>query len=242
MQILKEDLGKQSQNFPNSLGANTKNAACRPYIGRSDDKIDFAPGSSLPGHFTYWRFPIEENYQVSPPGHPNNLALIPSKLNLTAYNGNYAGPSGQTFVSRRQEHTLFTYSATLDFSPEIIEEEAGVTVFLTQNHHLDLGLVMLPVGPSNSTTSSELALHLRFRGISEDPVPGPLVKPVPESWKGKPLKLEIKAANETHYWFSAGLAQEGAETETLVAASNDLVSWGFTGNVISPRKAKESAE
>lgn len=210
----------------------------RPFITEGDT-VDFEPGSVLPAHFTHWRFPIPESYTVSPSEHPNTLRLSPSKLNLTALDGNYAGPSGQTFVGRRQQDTLFTYSVNLDFSPTSIEEEAGVSVFLTQNHHLDLGVVMLPAnsstasfsGTNYSTTSSEVIPQLRFRGISYIPVIDDIIIPVPEPWSGKTLRLEIKASNMTHYSMSAGPADARSEAKAVVDVSNAPVSWGFTGEM-----------
>lgn len=96
------------------------------------DHLTFSPGSTLPIHLVHWRLPINTSYTVSPPGYPNKLRLLPSKLNLTGYDGNYAGPQGQTLLARRQMDTLFTYAVNLGFSPITEEEEAGVTVFLTQ--------------------------------------------------------------------------------------------------------------
>ncbi|KAI4603952.1 hypothetical protein KJ359_000074 [Pestalotiopsis sp. 9143b] len=211
-----------------------------PFITEGDT-IDFEPGSELPAHFTYWRFPIPSSYQVSPPGHANTLQLLPSHLNLTALNGNYAGPSGQTFVGRRQQDTLFAYSVNIDFSPTTLEAEAGVTVFLTQNHHLDLGVAMLPANSStgvfpgtiNAITlpedRAEPILQFRFRGISSVAVPDPVVVPVPDVWREQKLRLEIRADNATHYTFSAGPADSRSQMQTLVEASNTAVSWGFTG-------------
>lgn len=214
-----------------------------PVITEGDD-IDFAPGSSLPAHFTYWRYPKPESYTISPKGHENTLRLTPSVLNLTALNGNYAGPTGQTFVGRRQQDTLFTYSVNLDFSPSILEEEAGISVFLTQNHHLDIGVVMLPANSSTAafpgrnathTTSSELTPHIRFRGISYIPVPEPVIVPLPAEWANGTLRLEIKAANMTHYSFSVGPAGHVSEMQTVLYASNQPVSWGFTGEFLPQR-------
>ncbi|KAF9875965.1 hypothetical protein CkaCkLH20_06411 [Colletotrichum karsti] len=203
------------------------------------DNINFEPNSSLPAHFTHWRFPIEGSYTISPSERPNSLRLTPSKLNLTALNGNYAGPSGQTFVGRRQQDTLFTYSVTVDFSPTAEEEEAGVSVFLTQNHHFDLGVVLLPANSSTQAFPGQNltevgdpdkpTLHFRFRGASYIPVPADIVAPVPEEWVGEPLSLEVKAVNMTHYSFSAGPAGAASKMRTLLYASNDALSWGFTG-------------
>lgn len=200
-----------------------------PWITDGDD-VDFTPGEPLPAHFTYWRYPVNDTFTVSPDGYPNTLRVKPSSFNLTALNGNYAGPGGLAFVGRRQQDTLFTYSVKLDFSPQKPEEEAGITAFLTQNHHLDLGVVMLP--NSNSTASdnsSQLAPHFRFRGISYVPVPDPVVVPVPATWAGTQLRLEVRAVNVSHYAFSAGPANAESEMRTILTASNDAVSWGFTG-------------
>ncbi|KAI6091701.1 glycoside hydrolase family 43 protein [Hypoxylon rubiginosum] len=204
------------------------------------DTIDFEPGSVLPTHFTHWRFPIPDSYTISPPDHPNTLRLSPSKLNLTALNGNYAGPSGQTFVGRRQQDTLFTFSINLDFSPTLLEEEAGISVFLTQNHHLDLGVVMLPANSSTApfpgtnltAPSAELIPHLRFRGISYIEVPKDIVVPIPDSWSGKALRLEIKAHNMTHYSMSTGPADALSQMKTILDVSNAPVSWGFSGVIL----------
>ena len=214
----------------------------RPFISEGDE-AGFELGSTLPAHFTYWRFPLPESYIISPIDHPNTLQLNPSKLNLTGRDGNYAGPEGQTFVGRRQQDTLFTFSVNLDFHPASLEEEAGISVFLTQNHHLDLGVVMLPASnSSNSSTSvlprtanlkdtSTLVPHLRFRGISYVPVPDDIVVPLPEDWLDGPLRLEIKASNMTHYSFSAGPAGAMSEMRTVLNVSNEPVSWGFTGRI-----------
>lgn len=203
------------------------------------DDLDFAPDSTLPAHLTHWRFPIETSYTISPPEHPNSLRLTPSALNLTALNGNYAGPSGQTFVGRRQQDTLFTYSVEVDFEPTLEEEEAGVSVFLTQNHHYDLGVVLLPANartqafPGHNLTTvddpNELKRHFRFRAVSYAPVPADIIAPVPEGWVGGSLRLEIKAMNITHYSFSAGPARAASQMKTLLYGSNDALSWGFTG-------------
>lgn len=211
-----------------------------PFIDEGDD-IDFAPGSELPAHFTYWRYPDPAKFSISPEGHPNTLRLSPSKLNLTALNGNYAGPDlgGQTFVGRRQQDTLFTYRVDLDYSPTSAGEEAGVSAFLTQNHHLDIGVVLLPASESTTTfpgesasepdDPAELIPQIRFRGISSVTTPATGVAPVPSAWRGSPLSLEIKAANMTHYSFSVGPADAQSLTQTLATSSNDAVSWGFTG-------------
>ncbi|RYP03931.1 hypothetical protein DL765_010365 [Monosporascus sp. GIB2] len=215
-----------------------------PFILKGDE-VDFEAGSTLPAHFTHWRFPRPESFTVSPSEQPNSLRIKPSRLNLTALNGNYAGPEGQSFVGRRQQDTLFTYSVNLDFRPSSLEEEAGVSVFLTQNHHLDLGVVMLPSNSSTATfpysgngmtrRSGTLIPHLRFRGESYVPVPDNIIAPLPEAWIGRTLRLEIRASNMTHYSLSAGPADAMSQTRTILDVSNEPVSWGFTGKVATRR-------
>ncbi|KEZ38838.1 hypothetical protein SAPIO_CDS10883 [Scedosporium apiospermum] len=215
------------------------------WVSDREDDIDFAPGSPIPPHFQYWRYPNEDYFEVSPDEHPNSLRINPSKINLTALNGNYAGPGGQAFVGRKQQDTLFTYSVNLDFDPSQGEEEAGITAFLTQNHHLDLGVVLLPAGSKtadfpgrpragNESTAEEgeLVPHFRFRAESYVPVPDTLVVPVPEAWIGETLRLEISAKNNTHYSFSAGPARARSEIQTIIDVSNEPLSWGFTGVIL----------
>ncbi|PSR79967.1 arabinofuranosidase [Coniella lustricola] len=214
-----------------------------PWIDEGDD-FNFPPGSDLPPHFTYYRFPNASSFAVSPDaGHANTLRLLPSSSNLTGLDGTSA-LGGQTFVGRRQQDTLFTYRATLvEYAPTEVGEEAGVTAFLTQDHHLDLGVVVSPSLSSSSsanessTGDAEPVLQLRYRGISAVAVPAPVVTPLPDAWLGKPLVFEIKAPNETHFAFSVGLACEDGdgdeeELQTIVYVPNNALSYGFTGTFL----------
>ena len=188
-----------------------------PWITDGDD-VDFAPGSSLPPHFTYWRYPHPGAFAVSPPDSPFTLQVKPSLENLTGHDGASAPKQGHSFVGRRQEHTLFTYSVDLDYSPSTIGEEAGVTVFLQQDRHIDMGLALL--------TPNEL--YLRVRGMSSSDLPSHRTI-LPSAWVGETLHLEIKAFNWTHYSFSAGPANAMSQLQTLAYYPNSAVSDGFTG-------------
>ncbi|KAK2767540.1 hypothetical protein FQN54_003697 [Arachnomyces sp. PD_36] len=201
--------------------------------------MHFAPESSIPDHFIHWRLPTE-SYTISEPGHPYTLALKPSKLNLTAHDGNYA-PTGQTFVGVRQTDTLFNFRTNIEFSPSVEEEEAGVSVFLTMNHHIDLGIVMLPT-KDRENEMPILAPHFRFRAESSLPITEPVVQQLPRSWWGKKLCLEIKTVNSTHYAFSAGLAQGQSEMLTVGYGAASLVSWGFTGTLVGAYSTSNGEE
>lgn len=125
---------------------------------------------------------------------------------------------GHSFVGRRQEHTLFTYSVDLDYSPSTIGEEAGVTVFLQQDRHIDMGLTLL--------TPNEL--YLRVRGMSSSDLPSHRTI-LPRAWVSETLHLEIKAFNWTHYSFSAGPENAMTQLQTIAYYPNSAVSDGFTG-------------
>ncbi|KAI7262877.1 glycoside hydrolase family 43 protein, partial [Hortaea werneckii] len=217
------------------------------------DHLTFPPNSPLPPHLIHWRIPIRENYQVSAPNHPNALQLTASVLNLTGYDGaTTLHPQGQTFLSRRQVDTFFTFAANLDISDLGREEdEAGISVFLTQNHHYDLGIVMLPSSPSSPTdppsTTASLTPHFRLRGISSSSSSSSpqtdfptLILPLNHTWLDNPeetpnlplLRLEIKATNRTHYALSAAPAGAEHVRQTLGYAPAAGVSYGFTGALV----------
>ncbi|KAI7464224.1 glycoside hydrolase family 43 protein [Hortaea werneckii] len=219
------------------------------------DHLTFPPNSTLPPHLTHWRIPVRENHQVSAPNHPNTLQLTASVLNLTGHDGVTAfHRQGQTFLARRQVDTFFTFAANLDISDLRREEdEAGISIFLTQNHHYDLGIVMLP-SPSPTdppSTTPSLTPHFRLRGISSSsssssaPTGFPtLILPLNHTWLSpfpspshpnptpNSIRLAITASNRTHYALSA--APAGAEhlRQTLGYAPAAGVSYGFTGALV----------
>ena len=216
-----------------------------PFIN-APDNYTFPSGSTIPLHFTYWRLPVSQNYVVSPPEQPNSLRLTSSVLNLTGYDGNYAA-TGQTLIGRRQVDSFFTYGIDLTFSPTAAEQEAGVSVFLVQSHHIDLGVVLLPNTTSPTTpgtnfsgqNTTALAPYFRFRTTTSSTIPlvGPeLIVPVNATWlqPGKPLtlRMEIQACNLTHYAFSAGPVEAQHEMQVIGYGEAAAVSYGFTGTLV----------
>ncbi|KAF8859268.1 hypothetical protein BDZ45DRAFT_742510 [Acephala macrosclerotiorum] len=138
------------------------------------DIVDSPPGSTIPPHFLYWRFPPEDAFAVSLQGHPNTLRL---------------------------HGHLFDFSVDVVFEPKLEEAEIGVTAFITQTQHLDLGTVLLPKSDSSSKSSAGLAPHLRFRvtdvpGLTGDfngTVPT-VIKPLPKHWLNAPIQLQENEA------------------------------------------------
>ncbi len=190
------------------------------------DVIDFVPGSELPAHLVTWRWPQDGAFVISPPDHPHTLRLVPSKALTATDIEPLAGANGLSLLMRQQTDTLFTFTVDVSFSPKVLGDEAGVTVFLTQKQHIDLGIVMLPF-PSNS---SELQPCLRFRttgaGTSVYPLPQTLVKALPEFWVKGSVTLEIKTNNDTHYTFSAASSVNREKKEIIGVAPVSIVSGG----------------
>ena len=204
-----------------------------PFVG-DPDVINFTPGSSIPKHFIYWRFPTNGSYEVSPAHHhPNTLRLTPSTANLTTPQPEAVVPS--TFISRRQTHTYFNFSVDTSFDFSYEEAEVGVTAFLTQNQHIDLGIVLLP---SSDVCSTTLVPSFRFRGISpavNASVPTTKIEAVPESWRAHPIRLHIDAQNDTAYTFSATSSIGETQIWEAGIASTILLSGGdgpFTGTLL----------
>ncbi|CZR67137.1 related to beta-xylosidase [Phialocephala subalpina] len=198
----------------------------------SGEHLKFKANTTLPPEFVHWRFPTPSSYSISPPGHQNSLQLTSSISNLTGSDGRSAEPLGQTFVGRRQVHSFFTFSTTFDTTSLAAEDqEVGVTVFLDQLHHYDLGVVMV----QNSTNSTNISPYLRLRGITT--VPGFLssdiaVIPVPNSWATKHIIFEIRASNITHYTFSAAPAGKKSQMIDIGFAPGLGLTWGFTGALL----------
>lgn len=202
-----------------------------PWVG-GRDVYDFAAGSPIPRHFMYWRVPAPGIFSTTRQG----LQIVPSRNNLTGVIGDVElnGQRGLSFIGRRQEHTEFRFSVDLTLPKSTTEIEAGITVFLTQFNHLDLGVF--------KSKSGELSLrfHAEAQSISA-PIPASVTIPLPgKSWSNGSIRLEIQAGNRTHYNFMAsrvapnGKVIEGTKSN-IAAASAALVSGGtgtFVGSLV----------
>ncbi|RMZ43285.1 hypothetical protein AFCA_009291 [Aspergillus flavus] len=195
------------------------------------DHVTFAPGDSIPSHFLYWRYPETSNFAVSPQDHPNTLRLTPSLYNITG-NASSTPEEGITLLTRRQTDTLFTYSVDIAFDPQVPDEEAGVTLFLTQLQHVDLGLVLLE--SQNGTSSPAFQLRTEGHGNYEGSLPGRIVS-VPEGWRGEPIRFQIQAVSDTQYEFSVASVKTPAQRAVVGYADSRIVSGDtgrFTGTLV----------
>ncbi|KAK4444781.1 Non-reducing end alpha-L-arabinofuranosidase BoGH43A [Podospora aff. communis PSN243] len=210
-----------------------------PWI-REPDVYDFSvAGEPIPGNLMYWRVPREGVVTTTAKG----LQMIPSRNNVTGVvtpaspNLELSGQRGMAFIGRRQTDTLFDFSVDLvGFRPSgvgSVGSEAGITVFLTQLNHIDLGVVLLP-DPNGTST-----LSLRFR--TEVPPsmaqqrPAEKVIAIPAAWENETIRLQVSTLNTTHYELSASIANSPTSKIVVGSAWAGLVSGGtgpFTGVLV----------
>ncbi|GAB1316389.1 hypothetical protein MFIFM68171_06599 [Madurella fahalii] len=200
-------------------------------FNRDPDVYNFTEaGEPIPRNLMYWRVPRPGAITTTAKG----LQVIPSRNNVTgqmfATTPELSGQRGMAFVGRRQTDTLFTFSVDLmDFQPSGDGSEAGVTVFLTQLNHIDLGVVLLPAQDDSKV------LSLRFRVEATGTLPPEKIVPVPSAWKGETIRLQVSTPNVTHYELSASLASDPTSKIVVGTAWAGLVSGAtgpFTGTLL----------
>jgi beta-xylosidase len=200
------------------------------------DVYDFKANSSIPKHFIYWRVPRKNAFKITGKG----LQITPSRANLTGIPFGaveLTGQRGLSFIGRRQTDTLFTYSVDVS-RPQSADQEAGVTIFLTQVNHIDLSLVYITTSNATADTATPSQLSLRLRIESHNvpiPVPKPIIIPVPTSWNTSAIRLQISTPNNVTYELSAMPAENPDAAITVGTASAEFVSGGngtFVGSLV----------
>lgn len=190
------------------------------------DAVDFEPGTELPRHFVHVRLPVQTAYVVSPAGREGELQLVASERSLSTRGGGNL-TEGTTFVGRRQVDSLFTSSVDVDFQPTGLGQEAGVTVYLDEARHIDLGIILGEAGES-------LVGLKAFSSNTNMTAPQVITAPL-QGTTGK-VRLEVRAANATHFTFSAGRVHASGdaapEMQAVGIAAADLVSGGYTGTLV----------
>ncbi|KAL2785148.1 concanavalin A-like lectin/glucanase domain-containing protein [Aspergillus keveii] len=221
---------------PDELGGLTANY---PVVDGADDIDSFPPGSSLLVHFVHHRSKVEDAYVPSPRERHGWLKIVPSISNLT-------GPSSPsiistqqdiTFLARRQTASLFSFSVDLVFEPQVgSEEEAGITIFLTQSQHIELGIISQGTGKRKTRA---LRLHAASSGQPNASRLEPVIQEVPRSWSpDAPIRLSVVAEEDGTYVFSASsTSPAGKPSATIVLgrASSGIVSGGerrFVGTLV----------
>ncbi|KAI1816242.1 glycoside hydrolase family 43 protein [Poronia punctata] len=204
-----------------------------------DDVYDFRKGTPIPRNLVHWRVPRDGAFTTTNKG----LQIVPSRNNLTGTpfskdTPELSGQQGLAFIGRRQTDSLFSFSVDLDFNPKAVGQEAGVTVFLTQVNHIDLGVVLLDheEGKCNKKKNKKTQLSLRFRAEGQtEKLPESNIVPVPSDWAGKKIRLEIETVNATHYSLAASPVNKPHSKLVVGTASAEVVSGGngsFVGSLV----------
>ncbi|KFY16288.1 hypothetical protein V492_01444 [Pseudogymnoascus sp. VKM F-4246] len=189
------------------------------------DVVDFLCGEEIPGDWVRYCVPVESSYVVSPAGYEGRLRLTPEAANLTGT----AEARGEavTFVGRRQGVTLFEYSVDLEFTATIEGEEAGVTVFISREQHVDLGII-------GEGGGRQLRFSATTFGKPNATAPEERVVDIPPSWGGK-VRLQVEARDDKSYTFSAASTHGKHEVLEMGRAGADIVTSGtgrFVGTLV----------
>ncbi|KAL0765352.1 hypothetical protein CaCOL14_012101 [Colletotrichum acutatum] len=190
----------------------------------------FSAGSEVPLNFIYPRVPPSTVVMTD-----RGMQIIPTRSNLTGTwdaEVELTGQHGIGFIGREQADTIFEFSMDITFSPQAAQEEAGVSVFLTQYDHIDLGIVLH--GDVNRTCNEHSYMYFRFG--TQSTVHGSTSRtiPVPGSWTTQPIRLEI-ISNNTTYTLSAKLAADPDNSILIGTAAASIVSGGsgsFVGSLV----------
>ncbi|KAI0132566.1 glycoside hydrolase family 43 protein [Xylariales sp. AK1849] len=197
------------------------------------DAYGFEEGTRIPRNLVYWRVPQPGTFSTTSQG----LQIAPSRSNLTGdpQSPELSGQHGLAFIGRRQTHTLFTFTVDLSVDSLTPGQEAGVTLFLTQFNHIDLGIVSESANTSRTgyaNTTSQFSL--RFHAEAAD-APADQTIPLPAGWENGPIRLQIQTVNATYYSLTAMLAANPNTRISVATASAKLVTGGtgpYTGTLV----------
>ena len=152
--------------------------------------------------------------------HPENYTLVSGKLRLKAapvsLNDDKASP---TFVGRRQQHTDFTATTSMQLQKASPADEAGLTVYMCESSHYDLYVKQL--------ADEKQAVVLRYRLGELTHTQKEVIVP-----QGK-IQLRVKGNNE---FYSFEYATDGKNFRKLDKMNTRYVSTetagGFTGIIL----------
>ncbi|KAF4848422.1 Non-reducing end alpha-L-arabinofuranosidase BoGH43A [Colletotrichum siamense] len=185
------------------------------------DEVNFNPGTSLPHHFVHFRSKVEEKYTII----NNSLRLLPSRSNLTGSTDHFDPEDGVTFVGRKQTATKFSFSVDLSFVPKNFGDEAGISIFHSQQQHIDLSVVLL-----EDSNNPQLRMTATTYGRPSAPVPETVLQPVPRAWVTCPIRLSVEALDTNDYKFVASSTCNRVNASIdMGIVSSDVTSGGFLG-------------
>lgn len=180
------------------------------------DVYDFRDDSPIPRNLVCWRVPRDGAVQVISKGLQlalgrNSVAGLPG--------GTEPAAKAISVIGRRQTDSTFSFSVDLSFAPNAAKQEAGIIAFLTQEANIQLGVVL-----------SGEQLSLRFNATGQNKT-----VPVPATWGGKPIRLQIQMPSPSQYTFSAMLASDESTKMFVGNASATQLSGGsgsFVGTLV----------
>lgn len=154
------------------------------------------------------------------------LQIQSSRANLNGDASFNASNEGIDAIFWKQKHTFFGFSVDLHLrfasSPG---DELGVSNFLTQEQHVDLGIVYL------RDTRNKLALFFRFRARSiKAKAPADVLEPVPASWLDGSVRVCIVPASESVYNYYVAPAARPKEQKLLTSYSTALLTYDGAGS------------
>ncbi len=180
---------------------NSVNTLIQVPISQSAAKEDFTD-LKLSFNWIYLRNPDSSNYSLTE--KKGFLRLIGSPFTLNDL-------ESPTFVGRRQQHFEFDAITSLEFSPLNVNEEAGITLQMTNQHHYDF-FIRKEGGKRVLTVKYKLEL------LEKE-----VAKVVLENG---PIRLKI-AGDKKLYYFS--YAQNGKEFKELAKLNTKFLATEVTG-------------
>ena len=103
-----------------------------PHLWQPEPARDDFDAPALKPYWNFLRAPNAANWSLTE--RPGWLRLKGSANNLDSLDA-------VVFVGRRQQHFDCMASALLEFDPQVDGEEAGLTVFMNEGHHYEIGVM-----------------------------------------------------------------------------------------------------
>ncbi|KAI0427035.1 glycoside hydrolase family 43 protein [Xylaria sp. FL1042] len=208
-------------------------------LNSDPDNYHFDADIEVPLHFIYPRVPPKAVAMTA-----NGMQIIPTRSNLTgARDGRVelTGQHGIGFIGRPQTHTLFEFSVDLLFTPQAVQEEAGVSIFLTQYDHIGLGVAFLDNYIDTNCTKYYRCrrdggprMYFRFQIQSSANDTVSRLTLVPEDWVTHAIRLEIIASNTTYTLYASSVLGTDRRIQVGQAPASTVSggSGSFVGSVI----------
>ncbi|CAH0003796.1 unnamed protein product [Clonostachys byssicola] len=186
-----------------------------------NDRITFRDGVPVPPHFIHHRVPPPGTFVAT----KNGLYIQARRANLTgdqmSSDVELTGQHGLSFIGRRQSHTLFRFAVDLALRLRTDGQEAGISIFRSQNEHIDLSIIRRLNQTSNSSCGD---LLFRLSGISPSTTIEERLVSVPKAWKNQPIRFEVEAYNASDYTFSVSQLDNARARIVIGKISSGAVS------------------